>query len=159
MSDKDENQSSSQLSEPRMKIERIYLKDVSFETPNSPEIFRQMGESSAEFSCDAKSYRLEADVYEVVLTMSLITRYGEKSAYVVDLQQAGIFAFRGFDQDSLKSMLASTCASILFPYGREAIAGLVRRGGFPQFIIAHIDFDELVAKHGLNRKSAASGAV
>jgi len=127
--------------EPRLLIQRIYVKDISFETPHSPDIFSDIGKLSAEYNCDAKAHHLEGDIYEVVLTITVTSRRGSRTAYIAEVRQAGAFRLLGFSEDETGRMLRCTCPSILFPYGREIISDLVRRASFPQFTLAHIDFE------------------
>lgn len=127
--------------EPRLLVQRVYVKDLSFETPHSPDIFSDIGKLSAEYSCDAKAHLLEDTLYEVVLTITVTSRRGSRTAYIAEVKQAGAFRLLGFSEEEAGRVLRCTCPSILFPYGRELISDLVRRASFPQFNLAHIDFE------------------
>lgn len=127
--------------QPRLLIQRIYVKDLSFETPHSPDIFSDVGKLSAEYSCDAKAHLLEGTLYEVVLTITVTSRRGSRMAYIAEVKQAGAFRLLGFSDEDAGRVLRCTCPSILFPYGRELVSDLVRRASFPQFNLAHIDFE------------------
>jgi preprotein translocase subunit SecB len=128
-------------------IAKIYVKDVSFETPNSPQIFQgsdwnpQVG---VELLTNAKA--IGDKTFEVVLTVTATAKLGEKTAYLCEVHQAGIFQLDGFDPETLKGILGSFCPSILFPYAREAVSDFVGKGGFPQLLLGPVNFDALYAQ-------------
>ena len=124
-------------------IQKIYTKDLSFETPNSPKIFTQAWQPSLDVNLATQSKALEDDVFEVVLSITATVKLGEEIAYLVEVQQAGIISANGFSQEELAPLLGSFCPNILFPYAREVISDLVSKGGFPQLILAPINFDAL----------------
>lgn len=124
-------------------IQKIYTKDLSFETPNSPKIFTQAWQPSLDVNLATQSKALEEGVFEVVLSITATVKLGEDIAYLVEVQQAGIISANGFDQEELAPLLGSFCPNILFPYAREVISDLVSKGGFPQLILAPINFDAL----------------
>jgi len=128
-------------------IQRIYLKDVSFETPNSPEIFRTDGTPDTHLNLNTAVNHLDGDAYEVVLTLTLTTKVGDKTAYLVEVQQAGIFALAGFTDQEKAPMLGSYCPNTLFAYAREVITDLVTKGSFPQMILQPVNFDALFMQH------------
>ncbi len=128
-------------------IAKIYVKDVSFETPNSPQIF-QAGEWRPNVNVDlATNAQAIADkTFEVVLSITVTTKLEDKTAYLCEVHQAGIFQLDGFDEPTLRGILGSYCPSILFPYAREAISDLVAKGGFPQMLLGPVNFDALYAQ-------------
>lgn len=129
---------------PQFEIVRLYLKDVSFEAPNSPAIFTEDWEPKVNFRLDTKANSLENDLFEVVLGITLTVKQGEKTAYLCELQQAGIFMIKEFSDDTQKGfMLGAFCPNTLFPFARECISSLVVKGGFPDFLLAPIDFHTL----------------
>ncbi len=128
-------------------IQRVYLKDVSFETPGSPAIFTTKWEPEVNIELNSNGTRLGESVYEVVLTLTVTCKAGDKTAYLVEVQQAGIFTMIGFDDTQLGHMMGSYCPNVLFPYAREAISSLVAKGSFPQLVLAPINFDALYAQH------------
>jgi preprotein translocase subunit SecB len=132
---------------PEFAIQRIYAKDISFETPNSPEIFKTEEQPAVGLEINSSAYKLADDVHEVVLKLTVTTKVKDKTAFLVELHQAGIFTLKGFNQEQLKHMLASFCPNILFPYAREAISDLVSRGSFPPLYLAPINFDALYHQH------------
>jgi len=128
-------------------IQRIYTKDISFETPNSPAIFTSQWQPEVNVELGSGATRLEENVYEVALTLTVTCKANDKTAYLVEVKQAGIFIVSGFEQAQLNGMLGSYCPNILFPYAREVISSLVTKGGFPQLLLAPINFDALYAQH------------
>lgn len=124
-------------------IQRIYVKDLSFEAPNTPQIFRENWDPKVEIDLESKSERLEDGVYEVILSVTSKVMINEKMAFLAEVQQAGIFTVRNFADDQLQHVLGSFCPSVIFPYARESITDLVTRGGFPQLYLAPINFDAI----------------
>lgn len=128
-------------------IHKIYVKDLSFETPNSPAIFRGEWRPQVDIQLHSEAKRIEPSLYEVVLTVTVTTKLQETTAFLAEVHQAGIFAIAGVPEGHLGPMLGSFCPNLLFPYAREAVSDLVMRGGFPQFLLAPVNFDALYAKH------------
>jgi preprotein translocase subunit SecB len=124
-------------------IQKIYVKDVSFETPNSPQIFTEAWNPKVNMDVANSAARIGEDLHEVVLSVTVKVNFGEKTVYLAEVQQAGIFHISGFPTEALGRMLATVCANILFPFAREAIADLVMRGGFPQLLLAPVNFEAL----------------
>jgi preprotein translocase subunit SecB len=135
--------------QPELGIQKIYLKDVSFESPHSPTIFSNgtRWNPDVNLQLNAETNALGHHRYEVVLTISVTSKVDDKTAFLVELKQAGIFLLKGFDEARLGAMLGSYCPNLLFPFAREAIADFVTKGGFPQLLLAPINFDALYAKH------------
>lgn len=128
-------------------IQKIFMKDVSFETPNSPGIFTQKWEPHVNLELSTSGRPLTEGVHEVVLSLTVTAKLGDKTAYLVEAQQAGVFTLRGFTEPELGPMLGSFCPNILFPFAREAVADIVAKGGFPQLLLAPVNFDALFAQH------------
>lgn len=138
-----ENQSQGQFS-----IQKIYTKDISFETPNSPAIFAEVKwEPEVNVQLNTRAGKMENNMHEVVLSVTVTARIGEQTAYLVEVQQAGVFQTIGFDDKQMGHLLGSFCPNILFPYIRETISDLVSRGGFPQMLLQPVNFDALYAQH------------
>ena len=127
-------------------IQNIYVKDISLETPNSPQIFKQQWKPQMELELSNKINRLDDGGYEVVLNITATVKAAEKTAFLVEIHQAGIFTMSGFTEEKLSYMLNSYCPMILFPYARETISNLVTRGGFQPLWLAPINFDALYAQ-------------
>ena len=125
-------------------LQRIYSKDVSFESPSTPSIFRQSWQPSVNVDLNTKSSRVDDDGnHEVVLTLTVTAKMGEETAFLVEVQQAGIFYVVGIDGEPLRQVLATVGPNILFPYARESIDALVVKGGFPPLMLSPINFDAL----------------
>lgn len=154
MSENESSTAPNSEAQPQFAIQRVYLKDVSFETPNSPAVFAVQWQPEVNVELNSGGNRLADDVYEVVLTITVTCKVGDKTAYLVEVQQDGIFTIKGFDEATLGGMLGSYCPNVLFPYAREAIGSLVSKGSFPQLMLAPINFDALYAQH-LERQQAA----
>ncbi len=141
---------------PQFALQRIFTKDISFETPNSPAIFTEKWEPSVNIDLNTANRPLQEGVYEVTLTITVTTKLGEKTAYLAEVQQAGIFVLNGFNEQDLGGMINSYCPNVLFPFAREVIADLVNKGSFPQLLLAPINFDALYAQH-LQQAAAQGG--
>lgn len=128
-------------------IQKVYTKDISFETPNSPQIFMDKWEPQVDFNLGTNVEPLEDNIYEVVLTVTVTVKCGEKTAYLVEVAQAGVFSLVAFSDQEMGPMMGSFCPNILFPYAREVISDLVSKGGFPQLLLAPVNFDALYAQH------------
>ncbi len=127
-------------------IQNIYIKDISFETPNSPQIFKEQWKPELELEMSNEVNSLDKGTYEVVLNLTATVKIGEKTAFLAEVHQAGIFALTGFSQEQLSYMLHGYCPNILFPFARETVANLVSRGGFQPLWLAPINFDALYAE-------------
>jgi preprotein translocase subunit SecB len=136
-----------EAAEKQFAIQKIYTKDISFETPNAPGIFTQKWEPALEFNLGTQVAPLENSVFEVSLTITVTVKISESTAYLVEVNQAGIFSIAGFSEQELGPMLGSFCPNILFPYAREVVSDLVNKGGFPQLILAPVNFDALYVQH------------
>jgi len=136
-----------QNAEKQFAIQKIYTKDISFETPNAPQIFTQQWAPSLDINLGTQTQALETGIYEVVLSVTATVKIGESTAYLVEVNQAGIISATGFAEQELGPLLGSFCPNILFPYAREVISDLVSKGGFPQLILAPVNFDALYAQH------------
>ncbi|MFA6164358.1 MAG: protein-export chaperone SecB [Methylobacter sp.] len=133
--------------EKQFSIQKIYTKDMSFETPNSPKIFTEKWEPVVDFNLATNLTPLEDSMYEIGLTVTITVKCGDKTAYLVEVNQAGIFSLGGFTEQEMGPMAGSFCPNILFPYAREAISDLVTKGGFPQLLLAPVNFDALYSQH------------
>ncbi|QLC73435.1 protein-export chaperone SecB [Pseudomonas sp. LPB0260] len=131
---------------PQFSLQRIYIRDLSFEAPKSPEIFRQEWKPSVALDLNTRQKSLDGDFHEVVLTLSVTVKNGEETAFIAEVQQAGIFLIKGLDAPSMSHTLGAFCPNILFPYARETLDSLVVRGSFPALMLAPVNFDALYAQ-------------
>lgn len=127
----------------RFAIHKIYVKDLSFETPNSPQVFQEEWKPSVNMDISNEALVLEAPYYEVVLTVTVTVTFEDTTVYLVEVKQAGIFHIEGLDEETLGRVTATSCPNILFPFARELISDLVTRGGFPQLLLAPVNFEAL----------------
>ena len=140
--------SEEQNNQQQFNIQKIYLKDVSFESPNSPAVF-QDGEWKPEVNVqlNTEGKTLSEGMHEVILTVTVTAKHGENTAFLVEVKQAGIFHMSGFPQEQMGGMLGAYCPEVLFPFAREAIAELVAKGGFPQLLLSPVNFNALYMQH------------
>ncbi|NEX18755.1 protein-export chaperone SecB [Thiorhodococcus mannitoliphagus] len=135
-------------------VQRVYTKDVSFESPNAPDVFRGEWKPTHELNLNTKINKLDDNVYEVVLNVTVSAKIEDKTAFIVEVQQAGIFTTAGFSEQELGPLLGAYCPNLLFPYAREVVSDLVIKGSFPQLVLQHVNFDALFAQH---QQAAAQG--
>lgn len=142
-----EQNSVPQQPQQHFEIQKLYTKDISFETPNSPMIFTEQWTGESQLQLHNESAQLADNIHEVVLTVTVTTKQGDKTAYLCEVRQAGIFTIAGFAPDQLAAMLGAYCPNVLFPYAREAVSNLIQRGGFPPLQLAPVNFDALYMQH------------
>jgi preprotein translocase subunit SecB len=147
-----------QATAPQFAIQRIYIKDVSFETPNSPAIFQTEWQPEIKLDLDTRSNKLADNTYEVILAVTVTATIGDKTAFLCEVQQAGIFTIGNMEEAQIAHMIGAFCPSTLFPYAREAISSLVNRGSFPQLNLAPVNFDALFAQYVQQRAAQQAQA-
>ena len=147
MTEQNTNEAAQQQQDAQFSIQRIYMKDVSFETPNSPTIFQKEWTPEVKLDMDTRSNKLDEGIFEVVLALTVTATIGEETAFLCEIQQAGIFALAELEELQMAHMLGAFCPNILFPYAREAVANLVNKGTFPQLNLAPVNFDALFAQY------------
>ncbi len=148
-----------QEAEQQFIIERIYIKDISFEAPNSPAVFTQNWEPDTNLNLNTQVNPLGDDHYEVELHVTVSVKNKEgKTAFLVEVIQAGAFLIKGYPQEQLGHLLASYCPSNLFPYAREVISNLVSKGSFPEMHLSPINFDALYAQRLQEEQAQANAA-
>jgi preprotein translocase subunit SecB len=124
-------------------IQKIYTKDISFESPSSPEAFKLNWSPQANVELNMNNKKLDNDIYEIDLIVTVTTKNQNESTFVIEVNQSGIFTISNIPEDQMGHMLGSFCPSILFPYAKETINGLVNKGGYPQINLTPINFDAL----------------
>ncbi len=141
-------------------IQKIFVKDISFESPNAPNIFLEKDwQPDVNLNLQSTSRKLDEDVYEVVLNITVTAKLNdETTAYLAEVQYAGIFNIKNFPNDDQTYMLGSYCPNLLFPYIREAISDVVAKGGFPQLLLAPVNFDALLQQK-LEQQKAEGATV
>jgi preprotein translocase subunit SecB len=125
-------------------MQRIYNKDLSFESPSTPEVFKKQWQPQVNVDLNTKSDKIdEQGNFEVVLTITITAKIEEETAFLIEVQQAGIFFIAGFEGEELRRILATAAPNILFPYARECIDAICVKGGFPPIMLAPVNFDAL----------------
>lgn len=143
---------------PEFAIQRIYVKDLSFESPNAPEIFRMEWKPVVDFDLNSNGVKLADDTYEITLTITSTVKIQDKIAFLIELKLAGIFTLKSFQKDQLNHMIGSFCPNILFPFAREIVADIVNRGTFPPFYLAPVNFDAIFQQALEKRKKESEGS-
>ncbi|MBW5802684.1 protein-export chaperone SecB [Coxiella endosymbiont of Ornithodoros amblus] len=132
---------------PEFAIQRLYIKDLSFEAPRSPQVFLEEWQPELNMDLATKVNDLGEDNHEVVLTVTVTVTMKESHIFLAEVQQGGIFTIKNFPKEEMRPMLGSFCPNILYPYAREAITDMVVRGGFPQLYLTPVNFDALFEQH------------
>lgn len=140
-------------------IQRLYVKDLSLESPNSPQVFTSEWKPEVNLDINTASNELGEDTHEVVLTLTVTVKSGDTTAFLVEVKQGGIFTIKGFPADALEHTIGSFCPSVLYPYAREVVSDVVMRGGFPQLILAPVNFEALFAQHAAEGEGANGKAA
>ena len=129
-------------------IQKLYLKDASFESPNTPQSFRfTKWDPQIDLNLTNTQAQIEGDIYEAVLCVTATIKLEEKIAFLIEVQFAGLFSISGFNETEMKYLLGSQVMSVLFPYVREVVTDMTTRGGFPPLILSPVNFDALYQKH------------
>lgn len=157
MSDETANGAATEATGPVYTVEKLYAKDVSFEVPGAPGVFNEQSQPQLQMNLQQAVQRLNENAYEVVLGINLTCTVGEKTLYVAEVKQAGVFGLAGFDAAALDGMLGVHCPTVLYPYARQLISDLIQAGGFPPFFLQPINFEVLYAE-GLRQRAAQQAA-
>ncbi|RAU16498.1 protein-export chaperone SecB [Nitrincola tibetensis] len=149
---------SENAAKPQFALQRVFLKDVSLETPAGPQVFTKAWQPDVKLDLNTKTNALDETHYEVVLTLTVTISNDGKTALLVELQQAGIFLISGLGEAELGHTLGAFCPNILFPYAREAVDSMMTRASFPPLMLAPVNFDALYAQQ-LQQKAAQQEAA
>jgi preprotein translocase subunit SecB len=141
--------------EATFQIDKIYVKDLSLEIPNAPQIFVQPVQPQLEVQIDTEAAKYDEPFYEVTVSVTVTAKAGDRTVFLAEAVQAGIFSLRGVAEQELAPLLGIGCPNILFPYVRETISDLVTRGGFPPVLLSPISFETLF----MQKMQAAQGAA
>ena len=150
------NAASAETNGPAFTVEKIYVKDVSFEVPGGPAIFNEQAQPQLQMNLNQSVQRLNDNAFEVVLGITLTCSANEKTLYVAEVKQAGVFGLAGFDAQTLDAMLGTHCPNVLYPYTRQLISDLIQAGGFPPFLLQPLNFEGLYAE-GLRQRMSQGG--
>lgn len=138
-----EENAAAQNEQARFMIQKIYTKDMSFETPNSPVIFREEWKPDLDLQLTTEYNQIDETNHEITLVVTVTAKLGDKTAFLIEVKQAGIFSLIGYTQEEMGPLVGSYCPNTLFPFAREVISDVVAKGGFPQLILAPVNFDAL----------------
>ena len=130
----------------QFQIQKLYTKDVSFELPNAPQVFQEDGQADVKMSLAQRVEDLGNDLHEVVLTVTVTATVEEKTAYLAEVAQAGIFLMSNFNEQTAHAVMNTMCPNTLFPYARQMISTLVGEGGFPPLVLQPVNFEQLYAQ-------------
>lgn len=148
-----------QQQQAQFQLQKLYMKDVSFELPNAPQIFQEDGQVEIKMNLAQRVEKLSDGVQEVVLTVTVTANLGEKTAYLAEVQQAGIFAISGLNEQATHAAVNTLCPHTLFPYARRAITDMVADGGFPPLVLQPINFDQIYAQRLQEAQTQSNGAA
>lgn len=149
------DQAAEQPKGPQFSIQRVYVKDASLETPNSPQIFTKKWQPEINLEMNTRTTPLSPEHFEVVLTLTVTVKNEEETAFLVEVQQGGIFQVAGMNEQEIGHTLGAFCPNLLFPYARETIDTMVTKASFPALMLSPVNFDALYAQQ-LQQKAAAS---
>ena len=138
-------------------VEKLYVKDVSFEAPNAPQVFNEQGQPDLQMKLNQKVQRLGENAFEVSLGITLTCTINNRTAYLAEVEQAGVFGLGGFEEHILDAMLGTQCPNILYPYAAAAVGQLIVAGGFPPFPMQPINFDALYGETLRQRVAQQAG--
>lgn len=149
MADKKTDTQGAQASDkaPEFSIQRIYIKDFSLESPHAPAIFLEEWQPEVNLDIENNANKIEDNVYEVVLKLTVTVKSGDKTAFLIEISQAGIFGVDHFPDDQIKPLLGSFCPNVLYPYAREVVTNAAVKAGFPQLYLTPVNFDALYEQH------------
>ena len=146
-----------QNNQPVFAIEKLYVKDLSVEVPNAPEIFLEREQPQLEVQLNTGGRGIGEGVYEVVLTVTVTAKLAEKTVFLVEVGQAGIFRIQNVAEEQIEPLIAVACPNILFPYAREAVSDAVGRGGFQPVVLQPVNFEGMYMQR-LQQQSAEAPA-
>jgi len=141
----------------QFQLQKLYMKDASFELPNAPQIFQDNGQVEIKMNLAQRVENLSEGVNEVVLTVTVTASLGEKTAYLAEVQQAGIFAISGLNEQATHAAVNTLCPHTLFPYARRVITDMVADGGFPPLVLQPINFDQIYAQRMQEAQAQSNG--
>jgi preprotein translocase subunit SecB len=158
MSEPVANGAAAEANGPTFSVEKIYVKDLSFEVPGAPQVFNEQGQPTLEMNLNQRVQRVADTLFEVELGVTLTCKMVDKTVYLAEVRQAGLFGLNGFDDQTLDAMLGVHCPGILYPYARQSVSDMITAGGFPPFLLQPINFEGLYAE-GLRQRQGQAGTL
>jgi len=147
----------SEAQQPLFSIEKIYVKDLSLEVPGGPQTFMQPEQPQLEVQLAQKSQRLNDALFEVTLVITVSAKRGDKTLFLVEVSQAGVFQIRNVPEAELAPVLGMVCPNVLFPYARETVSDIVNRAGFPPILLAPVNFEALYQQRSAEASAQPGG--
>ena len=146
-------------SQPVVQVEKVYVKDLSLEIPNAPQIYAEQLQPQLEMQIQTQGQKLTEQHYEVTVTATVTAKAGERTVFLVEIAQAGIFLLANIAPQDIEPVLGITCPTILYPYLRETVSDTVTRGGFPTVLLQHMTFDQLYLSRVQERQQQGDAAA
>jgi preprotein translocase subunit SecB len=144
--------------QPLFQIEKLYIRDLSLEVPNAPQIFLQAETPQLEIQVRNEAQQFADGLYDVAVTVTVTARSGERTIFLAEAAQCGIFQIRGITPNDLEPLLAIACPTVLYPYAREAISDLVTRGGFPTVVLQPVSFEQMYIERQRQAEQGGGGS-
>lgn len=149
-----------QAAQPQVAVQKVYVRDASVEVPAGPHIFTEEMQPELNVDLNSRAEQIEGDNYEVAITVTITAKQGDNTAYIVEVQQAGVFHVSGFPDDGQKNhVLGAYCPGVLFPFVREAVSTMVQRAGFPPFLLQPVNFDAIYQEQQRRRAQQSEAAA
>jgi preprotein translocase subunit SecB len=145
--------------QPTFGIEKIYVKDLSLEVPGGPQAFMQPEQPQLEVQITQQSQRVNEFLFEVTLVITVAAKSGEKTLFLVEASQAGVFQIRDVPEADLPPVLGIVCPNVLFPYARETVSNLVNRAGFPPVLLAPVNFEAIYQQRAAEAAAPAGPRI
>jgi len=158
MSEQQDGNKAQNATQQQFVLQKIYVKDLSFESPDVPNVFRLKWEPNVNIELNSKGQKLDANTHEVVLGITVTVKLEDKVAYLIEVQQAGVFGLSGFSEQEMGAMLGSYCPNLLYPFAREVVSDIVTKAGFPQLLLAPVNFDAIYQDHLKRQRQASSNS-
>ncbi|NOU25155.1 MAG: protein-export chaperone SecB [Methylotenera sp.] len=159
MAQEENNATQEQAQQPGFSIEKIYVKDASLEIPNAPQIFTDRTQPQVGIELSNRAQVLDEGLFEVAIKVTVTSKIEDKTVFLVEVEQAGIFQIRNVPEDNLDMIIGITCPNILFPYARETVSDLIVRAGFLPVLLNPINFEALYAQQKQQAEAAAATAT
>ncbi|MEH6824276.1 MAG: protein-export chaperone SecB [Motiliproteus sp.] len=152
------DQAQQEAPQAQFSVQRVYLKDASLEAPGAPEAFTKQWQPEVNLELNTRTRAVKENLYEVVLTVTVTAKNDGENAFLIEVQQAGLFTITGLEQAQLQHTLGAFCPTILFPYAREAVDSLANKGSFPALMLAPVNFEALFAEQMQKQAQAEAPA-
>jgi len=149
----------SEIQQPVFGIEKIYVKDLSLEVPGAPQVFMQTEQPQVEVQLEQTSQRVNEALYEVTLTVTVAAKHGERTLFLVEAAQAGVFQIRNVGEADLAPVLGVVCPNILFPYLRETVSDVINRAGFPPVLLTPVNFEAIYQQRAAEAAAQAGAGI